>query len=73
MLFRSSDNEGVVRVDENGNVTIAGVGTATITVKSVEAHFLLRLTCMTVSLTVPTSALSLQRFDQRIYFSTTGT
>ena len=38
-----------------------------------DAHFLLRLTCMTVSLTVPTSALSLQRFDQRICFSTTGT
>ena len=34
---------------------------------------LLRLTCMTVSLTVPTSALSLQRFDHRICFSTTGT
>ena len=33
-LTYSSDNEGVVRVDENGNVTIAGVGTATITVKS---------------------------------------
>ena len=28
---------------------------------------------MTVSLTVPTSALSLQRFDHRICFSTTGT
>ena len=38
-----------------------------------DAHFLLRLTCMTVSLTVPTSALSLQRFDHRICFSTTGT
>ena len=33
-LTYSSDNEGVVRVDENGNVTIAGVGAATITVKS---------------------------------------
>ena len=33
-LTYSSDNNGVVRVDENGNVTIAGVGTATITVKS---------------------------------------
>ena len=28
-LTYSSDNNGVVRVDENGNVTIAGVGTAT--------------------------------------------
>lgn len=27
-LTYSSDNEGVVRVDEKGNVTIAGVGTA---------------------------------------------
>ena len=33
-LTYSSDNNGVVRVDENGNVTIAGVGAATITVKS---------------------------------------
>lgn len=41
--------------------------------RGLDAHFLLRLTCMTVSLTVPTSALSLQRFDHRICFSTTGT
>lgn len=33
-LTYSSDNEGVVKVDASGNVTIVGVGTANITVKS---------------------------------------
>lgn len=35
-------------------------------------HFLLWLTCMIVSRTVPRSAGSLHRLDQRICFSTTG-
>lgn len=33
-LTYSSDNEGVVKVDASGNVTVVGVGTANITVKS---------------------------------------
>ena len=37
-----------------------------------EIHFLLLLTCMMVSFTVPISDLSLQRLLQRICFSTTG-
>ena len=37
-----------------------------------ESHFLLRLTCVIVSFTVPRRASSLHRFDQRICFSTTG-
>ena len=37
-----------------------------------ESHFLLMLTCWIVSMTVPTSDVSLQRFDHRICFSTTG-
>ena len=37
-----------------------------------DAHFLLMLTCITVSLTLPTRDLSLHRFVQRISFSTTG-
>ena len=38
-----------------------------------DAHFLLILTCMTVSFTLPINDLSLHRLDQRICFSTTGT
>ena len=37
-----------------------------------ESHFLLMLTCWIISLTVPRSDSSLQRFDHRICFSTTG-
>ena len=37
-----------------------------------DSHFLLRLTCVMTSLTVPRRASSLHRFDQRICFSTTG-
>ena len=37
-----------------------------------DSHFLLRLTCVMISLTVPRRASSLHRFDQRICFSTTG-
>lgn len=36
------------------------------------SHFLLLLTCMIFSLTVPTRDLSLQRFDWGTCFSTTG-
>lgn len=50
-LTYSSDNEGVVRVDENGNVTIAGVGTATITVKS-EATTSYKAGSKTITITV---------------------
>ena len=50
-LTYSSDNEGVVRVDENGNVTIAGVGTATITVKS-EATTSYKAGSETITITV---------------------
>ena len=50
-LTYSSDNEGVVRVDENGNVTIAGVGAATITVKS-EATTSYKAGSKTITITV---------------------
>jgi hypothetical protein len=50
-LTYSSDNNGVVRVDENGNVTIAGVGTATITVKS-EATTSYKAGSKTITITV---------------------
>ena len=50
-LTYSSDNEGVVRVDENGNVTIVGVGTATITVKS-EATTSYKAGSKTITITV---------------------
>lgn len=50
-LTYSSDNDGVVRVDENGNVTIAGVGTATITVKS-EATTSYKAGSKTITITV---------------------
>ena len=50
-LTYSSDNEGVVRVDENGNVTIAGVGTAKITVKS-EATTSYKAGSKTITITV---------------------
>ena len=50
-LTYSSDNEGVVRVDEKGNVTIAGVGTAKITVKS-EATTSYKAGSKTITITV---------------------
>ena len=40
--------------------------------QGLDSHFLLRLTCVMTSLTVPRRASSLHRFDQRICFSTTG-
>ena len=69
---------GLIRVTDNGcgiapgELPTAFLRHATSKLRTA-ADILLRLTCMTVSLTVPTSALSLQRFDQRICFSTTGT
>ena len=49
--------------------------TIALTVQDIEvldSHFLLRLTCVMTSLTVPRRASSLHRFDQSICFSTTG-
>lgn len=50
-LTYSSDNEGVASVDASGNVTINGVGTATITVKS-EATAAYKAGSKTITITV---------------------
>ena len=50
-LTYSSDNEGVASVDASGNVTINGVGTATITVKS-EATAAYKAGRKTITITV---------------------
>lgn len=50
-LTYSSDNEGVASVDASGNVTINGVGTATITVKS-EATSAYKAGSKTITITV---------------------
>lgn len=50
-LTYSSDNEGVASVDASGNVTINGVGTATITVKS-EATTAYKAGSKTITITV---------------------
>ena len=50
-LTYSSDNEGVASVDASGNVTINGVGTATITVKS-EATTAYKAGRKTITITV---------------------
>ncbi len=50
-LTYSSDNEGVASVDAGGNVTINGVGTATITVKS-EATASYKAGSKTITITV---------------------
>ena len=65
--------QDAVRLLQDWLAVLLQHGLSGIVQQGLDAHFLLRLTCMTVSLTVPTSALSLQRFDQRICFSTTGT
>ena len=65
--------QDAVRLLQNRLAVFCRTGFLDSSSRGLDAHFLLRLTCMTVSLTVPTSALSLQRFDHRICFSTTGT
>ena len=65
--------QDAVRLLQNRLAVFCRTGFLDSSSRGLDAHFLLRLTCMTVSLTVPTSALSLQRFDHRICFATTGT